>query len=800
MVRIELKRVLFCLGCAGMLVLGAHQARAQVQPAVEDTSAASGQAKDRDAERAVQFFWPMLLQHPEGQNTRVGYAHLLKGDFSDAKEVFHKVLSRQEAYAPAHFGMALASYRTGMEEGDKGTFAEQTLYHANQTAVLFPAFEGSYRLLGKIYTDIEDYENAVDAYVRCLAASPTREPELMRAVATAYIKTGSFSEIRDKVQDELLSTGNEIQLLPVVAQACASQGALDLAMQYYGRAFSKMPVEMRQRYHDVDLIASEDELEAYRRTAEDPVARREFLARFWAKRDPDLMTTVNERKLEHYRRVWYAMADFSVKVKPWDRRGEVYVRYGTPDYRSRSGEVAPPMPPHVERIKEAIAHDLYGPEGMGEVGRGPVFPIQRMHEVGMDFPSELAPGMDEGAIEATDANGMPFLEDDPLAPANMSALDGDNYKVTLAEKHGQATGGDVMTFIKWESWVYTGVNGGIEIVFTDEWSGGRFDYAPLPPPDQSETGTLRKMSRLVKHSPAVVMRRSITVTPEYYLPGGREAFLDFYYDRATFRGEDGNTRVEVYYGMSPKSLTEATRDGQSIVELGCAFALFDPETGATLQRSEDLAFRTTEELARNKGAFIPNQLSIEVPAGIYEMRVQVKDLVSGKSGIYKERLEVEAYHQAGLKLSGLELGWHIGTEGGQEKYDKGNGIWVIPMTTKSYQKNQHPFVYYEAYGFTPDAFGQSRYKLEYTIHSEPEKGGGFGRLVAGVGSLFRRGERSPEVSVSTDQVRTGTDLQEYFEMDLKNAKSGVNRLTVRVMDQVSGAETEKEVLFRLERD
>ena len=65
--------------------------------------------------------------------------------------------------------------------------------------------------------------------------------------------------------------------------------------------------------------------------------------------------------------------------------------------------------------------------------------------------------------------------------------------------------------------------------------------------------------------------------------------------------------------------------------------------------------------------------------------------------------------------------------------------------------------------------------------------------------MFRRGERSPEVSVSTDQVRDETDLQEFFEMDLGAAKSGVNRLTVRVIDQLGETEVEKEVLFRLER-
>ncbi len=755
---------------------------------------------DREVRRAVKAYWPQLTTDPAGHNTRIGYTRLLKLDLTRAREAFQSALAQNDGFAPAHFGMALASYRAGTAEGEKGSFSEQTIYHASQAAALSPRFELAHRLLGRLYSDIEDYGKSVDAYVRSLSVDPTREPAVVQAVVRAFIRTGVFEDLPSVALDSLEVTADEALLLPVVAQACASREALDLAMQYYGRGFSRMPPEERRLYQDVSLIASREELLAYRETADDAAVRREYLVRFWSVRDPDLMTSVNERKLEHYRRVWYSRTAFSEMANPWDRRGEVYIRYGEPEYRSTSGRVAPPMPVSVERIKERVAHDIYGPLGMADVGRGPVFPVRRMHEVGLDFPAELPPGTDQG--EAPDPLevelGAPALADEPLAPADMSALDGDNYVVTLSQNRAQVAGGDFMSFIKWESWVYTGVAGGIEVVFTNELGGGTFDFAPVPAAEFDE-GALRRTSRMVKYSPAMVMNRSIRQMPEHYLPGGREAFLDFYYDRATFRGSNGKTRVEIYYGIPPRSLSESESDEQTVFQLGCAVALYDPESGQTLQDSEELALRTSKELYTGKGTFIPNQLALDVSPGAYDMRVQVKDLVSGHSGIYKERLEVEDYSLDTLKLSGLELGFQISTEGGLEKYAKGGGVWVIPMTTKTYRMNQHPFVYYEAYGLKRDTFGQSRFTLHYTIHSMPEKGGTFGRLWAGVGSLFRRGERTPEVSVSTEQVRDETDLQEYFEMDLRNAKSGVNRLTVRVVDQNGNAEAEKEVLFRLER-
>ncbi len=76
--------------------------------------------------------------------------------------------------------------------------------------------------------------------------------------------------------------------------------------------------------------------------------------------------------------------------------------------------------------------------------------------------------------------------------------------------------------------------------------------------------------------------------------------------------------------------------------------------------------------------------------------------------------------------------------------------------------------------------------------------GGFGRLTAAVGRLFRRKD-APEVSLTSDVVREETDLREYFELDLKGAKAGVNRLTVLITDQITGTSAEKEILFKYDR-
>lgn len=71
-------------------------------------------------------------------------------------------------------------------------------------------------------------------------------------------------------------------------------------------------------------------------TIDDTLESAEWLRRFWVSHDPTPTTTENEFRDEHDRRVYHALYLFGGTGKggrPWDDRGEVYIRYGQPDDR-----------------------------------------------------------------------------------------------------------------------------------------------------------------------------------------------------------------------------------------------------------------------------------------------------------------------------------------------------------------------------------------------------------------------------------------------------------------------------------
>lgn len=77
--------------------------------------------------------------------------------------------------------------------------------------------------------------------------------------------------------------------------------------------------------------------EAARYLAAPPEERAEMMPVVWAARDPTPTTDRNERKEAHYRRLAYAREHFASSRPPgWDRRGELLIRYGSPQVRSVS--------------------------------------------------------------------------------------------------------------------------------------------------------------------------------------------------------------------------------------------------------------------------------------------------------------------------------------------------------------------------------------------------------------------------------------------------------------------------------
>ncbi len=718
----------------------------------------------------------------------------------DAIRYFQKALQYKRDYVEARYN--IAEVRHELEEHDARLDLEKLME-------IDPRYAPAYLLMGKWYEEFEkDYENAALYYAQYLGLAPD-DPEGRKRLAAVYLETRNYARIAEMLQEYALEHPDDIQILPILAQACARLEAFDRAEAFFRDYLEAVDEKERAYYDDITLVTSSEQLAAFERT---PLSdRQSFLESFWSERDPDLTTTANERRLEHYRRVWYSMQNFSEGKQPWDQRGEVYIRFGEPNHRSRSDDRNFQQSLAVQRIKERLSTALYGAavpphmflksatdldgighargdvpietSGPGATYAGPVYPVRSHRGASVGDSPGFSAEYHGDAIKKKQANRLGIdrtEQENQIYGSGRGSGRPIDFKPVTSENDA--------SIVPWETWVYVNVGGGIEITFTDEFHNGTYNYAPAPLDARIPS---RQQAMLTRYNPHNVYRMAAAATPDYYVPPLNENPMEFYYDSADFRSEQGyDTALEVYAGI-PRHQGHYLRDeDRTEIDADRTVALRNRTTGAVYRSHELIRFAARGDVTTERSGFVPDLARMDVPAGLYRMEVKLRDRLSARHARYRQDVEVESYRGTGLQLSDLEMAWRISTSENEDKFSKGR-LWVIPMPTRTYERGRNVFVYYEIYNLSKDEFGQTSYEVSYTVTSDENP-----RAVGIISSLtrWRKGKRE-ELSVTYQQQGTEDQEAEYVELELENRPPGKYLLKVTVRDVNNGETVEKEAGF-----
>ena len=724
------------------------------------------------------------------------YAELPK-ERNLAIHYFQEALARDHGYVDARYQIARMRYL--LKEYDVGRAVDRVL-------ALDPNYADAYLLMGDWYANFwKDYEQAIVWYTRYMALRPG-DSSLRSRLGIAYLMIEDYEKIMAKLLGFVQQNPDAIELMPIVAQASMKQGKSDMAMEFFEDYISNITEDERVLYEDIRLVSSSEELDEFNETPE--VERPAFLKRFWNDRDPDLSTPVNERLLEHYRRVWHALTEFSENKQPWDVRGEVYIRFGEPDHRSRSDQPNFRQSLAVQRVKERLAAGIYGADGMGASFMGPVFPIRGMrrldgawHEF-REAETPGFPGPEEGTSDAGGGSGggegvslvgggvsEPVPSEDIEDTVRLGILDMDK-RLGFGDYH-PVTSGEDMSTIPWETWIYTDVGGGIEITFTDEFGSGTYEYAPMPPNrgdiDLGQTAKLRN------HSPREIYKRAARVAPNYYAPEEETAPLDFHYSLADFRGEDGNSLLEVYYGVPILPAHYMGDEDVTRQVLTHHASLISSSLDTVYRQTDGLTYEAAGNQA-GEGILVPGVLKLTLPPGAYRLEVKSQDRLRGRMGAYRQHVVVEPYGKSRLQISDLELAWQVAAENVDNRFRKGD-LNVVPMPSRTFKRGQSVFVYYEIYNLAKDEFGRTNYTVSYTITSKDTPG-----RMGNISRLFRwRTGKREELAVTYEQQGESGDEVEYVELALGEQTPGRYSLKVSITDKNSHVSAEKDAVFVIAR-
>ena len=683
----------------------------------------------------------------------------------EAPDRFREALARDPKMSDARYRLALVLHSLG--EGNAGSELERLVNTE-------PKYTPAYLLLSE-WAEQKPYglEEALEWCERGLKANPD-DPDLLVRREELKFLSGEEDTGISVLMSYLKKRPHEIRLLPLIGQAHLKKERLGPAEAVFRAYLDRVNPQERAFYDDISLVGSPEEIEAF--NAIKPEDAPEFLRQFWARRDIDLITGVNKRRLEHYRRVWVARTQFSKGRTPWDRRGEIYIRYGEPYFRQRSGksDFQKGMDRKVQAVRQRQATRIYG--GMrtnipdlisflkGSSGRLQIDSLSSKNNLGRFNPSKNMT-MDMGLYQG------------PVYP--LKAF-GPGYTILAA-------GGSTPEL--WESWVYPHIEGGIEFVFTDEFHGYDYDFAPIPTiytPMAPKAVAGRFRTKVREEAPEQVFRALKSKALSLYLPEDLTEPLTSHVATVDFRGSRDSSRVEIYLEVPVEEITP-TEQGWA----GERSVVVYDRTWREVHRSID---RSPLQVLPGFDEEILDVMAFNLQPGDYFMAVKVRDPKSKRTQVVRDSLHVESYVGERLRMSGIEMARRIEPATEEGKFVK-EGLEVIPMPSLTFKRNKDVFLYFEIYNLTRDAQGRTHYRIDYTLRRL--KGGIGNPILSGLGRLIGRRKKEDEVTTSHESRGEATQEIIHTALDLRKGKKGDHTLQVTVTDLNSGIGVSRQTSFVL---
>jgi GWxTD domain-containing protein len=716
----------------------------------------------------------------------VGLAKMGRRDWARAEVSFERALALRPG--PARVNLALCRFLAG--QGDPSTHSTGSGQAGSgqalkEAAEADPNHPEVFYIQGRIHERRGELKDAGAAYARQVAVNPTHA-RARYDLGRVCLKQGR-RDAAVRAWRELMEARPDFRgvCLLSLLEAYQQMGETGAAQQLMSEHLRTLDEGTRALVEDVRLVATPEEARACEALSAE--ARPGFVRAFWQGRDPTPATPGNERLVEHYRRVLYAMQHFSGGRRPWDRRGEVYIRYGEPAHRSRAGDVRYETDPAAVRVKERLWMSI-PQDGRKEI-------VARMNRLRTSFRDVEVRDVRGRNVDVSDFESVEF-ELNPNRPhfgATSDEGSGDYRRTTEISHLDRGLGTEsirgyplfpVDGGTQWEYWIYPDVAGGIEVVFVALSVRGEFDYPDLP---QGRALSDFNAGLWAVRRPDRVVASAVRQQGDAYRPQARA--LNFHFDTADFRGEGGKSRLEVYYGVPLAELPEGERAGGRL-ERG--LALFDSLWTPVFRKVEPMPYQVGAGVEREAGTLLVDQAALNLPPGRYRLGVQVRDPEGGLEGAYTRELEVEDYAGRALRLSDIELAGEVVEDPAVR--EKG-GRRVTPLPSATYRPGQSVMIYYEVYGLTPDASGRTRYRMDYRI--VPQQGRPVAvRVLRAVGRLLGI-EQEKVVTISYEQTGEAVTEFNYLEIDVSGSKGGRYELGVTVTDLNSRAQASKKATFQI---
>ena len=665
-----------------------------------------------------------------------------------------------------------------------------------QAVELNPQHPDAYFQLGRCYEELkladhgklirdryDDYIKALTAYLIQYQVNP-QHPEALQKFAGIchrfeFYERGAerlrkMAEEMEGITPDLIQT----MLTQFEALSMSTKKQYDLLQRSLETYIKGLDPEEQEVYGDLEHVATDETIESWNSATGEE--KDELWRDFWNVRDPNPVTIENERLVEHYKRVMYARIHFSSAQFPYDRRGEIYVRYGEPDDRRR----------FLYRSYED-PRDFYQPTAK--------LAVDTIREKNWQFGYRLK--VDRGQVsiqlEQDTKQRVGFGTASLLTVNNVNAdnigADGTSIKEQAEVDYETRTlqRREMGPSYRSESWVYLAHD--MELFFVDQMGGGRFDY-PLRTlmisTEPENSVVFNAIQKEEMHHPQRVAERLIERSPEDYEHDFGGEVLDYAYDMATFRGQGKQTVVELTYSIPVWQFGDVTDGNGSETFLRNQATLRDSVSKPVF--TQKFRFGPIERPKRrlsaeqSRASVYTLAIDVQAPPGQFTAAVEMRDEALQRIGIYKKPVTIPDYQGDALMISDLKLSTGITPTDRTGPFVR-KGFNIVPHPLRAYGRGQLVYVYYEVYNLGMGEEGRSSYETYYEVTPEdipglrgrpPRQSGEMGKVLM---TYEGEGDTSEEAV--------------FTAIDTTDLEPGVYMLTVTLKDRHTGESVSRSTNF-----
>lgn len=489
------------------------------------------------------------------------------------------------------------------------------------------------------------------------------------------------------------------------------------ADRYFKMALNSIAtdVDAEFMFEDAKFIFTDEELEQFD-ILESPAEKQRFFEKFWASRNPIPAAATNVRAMEHYRRLVYSEKNFWFDdVKNWNNN-----------------------PDKLGYLKFPKAYYLN----------------QEFNDKGLIYIRHGAPNDVALTPSAANSNESWFYYRRPDRPELIFHF--------LIDQNAVGNNWQLVPFLSDRSMLADRAG----------WDPTMDQLLMASNPLEATS----VMNRLADESRKMVFE---AMSSDFHTWEKDTRELPMPYYLANFKGSNGKTKLEVYFGL-PIPEIQNDKGSNSNLEFEFGTGIYDLEWREIKHNSDEaiLASIAPDRIFNN---LILYSHDFELKPGTYHLSLYSRLRNSHYIGGWNLEKEIPIFSGNDFSLSDLVIAYDINETSEGSLFKKG-GVEVVPNPTKVYQLSEPVFVYYEIYNLKQDKDGETAFEIEDKMTSK--KSGGF----LGLGGGGKK-------SISIKDSRTGNqkNVVEYTSFDVNRLDSGDYELSVKVKDLNSGRVVEKTV-------